>query len=202
LLDAAKTLQEMSKPGSPISPTDVAELMLARNPRRPFPDAVADLYEWICRNRVRLWCNDNLVSPDFAITSLRLVARSEADGRWRVDAVPAGGIGWAPGSYTFAFDADDIRRALGHAVKPELQPAIQLVVDAMIASFPPWGDPGTRSEKEAHRILSEKHKIHVVTPESGQAPAGYTGVARSTYSAAVKHIRQSPVTASSSLSRD
>lgn len=189
----------MSKPASPISPTDGAELMLARSPRRPFPDAVADLYEWVVRNRVRLWCNGNLVSPDFAVTSLRLVARSEADGRWRVDVVPAGMIGWAPGSYTFVLDANEIRRALGHGEKPELQPAIQLVVNALVTSFPPDGNPGSLSAKKVHQLLRESHKIHVGT---GQAPVGHTAVARSTYSAAIKHIRQSPVTASSSLSRD
>jgi hypothetical protein len=102
------------RPISPISPTDALKSVLSRDPNRSIHDVAQDLTEWIRRNRCRLWCNDNLVPPHFTATSLIMVARTEADGRPRVDVVPAGGVGWAGSQKTFTFelDADDVRALL------------------------------------------------------------------------------------------
>jgi hypothetical protein len=103
-------LNTTPRPVSPISPTEALKWVLSQNPNRPIHDAVQDLNEWARRNRVQLWCNGNLVPPHFIVTSLQMVARTEADGRPQVDVVPAGpGVGWDPKVYNFELDDDEVR---------------------------------------------------------------------------------------------
>jgi hypothetical protein len=99
-------------PTSPISPTEALKLALSRDPHRSIHDVVQDLTEWIRRNRCRLWCNGNLLSPDYIATSLVVVARTEADSRPRADVVSSVRELWVQQVYKFEFDADEVRALL------------------------------------------------------------------------------------------
>ncbi|RXH34357.1 hypothetical protein XH99_01005 [Bradyrhizobium nanningense] len=173
-----------SLPAEPISPTEALELVRSQG-SRSIDDAVADLNEWIRRKRVRLWCDDELVPPSFIMRSLVMVTVPDADGRPRVDVLPAGGIGWKSTGYTFKLDADEVRALLppssasvatgsDQAPKPR-EGTAEWVYEQMIADQS-WrnGEPGyarrlyerrpaciTAGEKRLANLISE-HKAEVV----------------------------------------
>ena len=60
--------------------------------------AVEQLYFAWCENRARLWCNGNVVPPNFIRTDLVVQAVQEPDGRWRLELIPSR-IAWEPGTY-------------------------------------------------------------------------------------------------------
>jgi hypothetical protein len=124
----AETADEHStapRQNSPISPIGATNLVLSSSPNRSIHDVIQDLVEWARRNKCRLWCNGNVVAPHFIATSLQMVVVTEADGRPRVDVVPAGAVGWVQQVYKFEFDADELRTLLppaARAVKPNTTP--------------------------------------------------------------------------------
>jgi hypothetical protein len=59
-------------------------------------------------NDCRLWCNGNLLPPQYIATALRLIAVPEVDGRWRGEIVSAVREAWEPGTYIFELDETEV----------------------------------------------------------------------------------------------
>jgi hypothetical protein len=78
-------------------------------------------------NKCRLWCNDNLLPADYVANSLRVVARTDANRRWRADVVSSVREAWEDKVYNFEFDAEEVRallrRAEAHAPSAAEPPA-------------------------------------------------------------------------------
>jgi hypothetical protein len=83
------------------SPTTVLRLLIAEG--LSAPEAADRLNTEIRTNKRRLWCNGNLLPVDYIVTSLVVVARPEADGRWRADVVSSRNEAWQqpPDFYVF-----------------------------------------------------------------------------------------------------
>jgi hypothetical protein len=103
-----------------ISPTEALQLLL---PAYKAPDAAAALTEAAYRNRCRLWCNDGLLGADYIATALKIVARPEADGRWRAEVVSTAREAWEhpPDHYRFELDEAEVRTLLPEQ-KPRKKP--------------------------------------------------------------------------------
>ena len=94
------------RPISPVSPTEALKLLLDSNPS--IHAAAERLTTAMRTNECRLWCNGNLLSPDYIATSLVVVARTEADGRPRADVVSSVREPWVRQVYKFEFDAEEV----------------------------------------------------------------------------------------------
>src|SRR6266480_2342793 len=142
------------RPISPILPTGALRLMLSSDPNRSIHDAAKDLTDWTHRNKCRLWCNGNLLPPDYIATSLMIVARIEADGRPRADVVSSTREAWVRQAYNFELDADEIR-----ALLPPLKP------------LPPTPQPNTASQGEGETRTKPETRIKTqawITEEAGR----------------------------------
>jgi hypothetical protein len=64
--------------------------------------------------KCRLWCDGNELPVAYIVTSLRVVARTEAVGRWRADVVSSTREAWEKpaASYVFEFEADEVKALL------------------------------------------------------------------------------------------
>jgi hypothetical protein len=63
-------------------------------------------------NECRLWCNGNLLAPDYIAKALIVVACLEKDGRWRGDVVSSRREAWDPdyGPYHFGLDPAEVKK--------------------------------------------------------------------------------------------
>ena len=77
-------------------------------------------------NKCRLWCDGNVVSVAYIVTSLVAVARTEADDRWRADIVSSTGEVWEKpaASYVFEFEADEVKALLPSPPEPQPEPPV------------------------------------------------------------------------------
>src|SRR6267154_2481463 len=87
-----------------IDPTRALQLLSVFNPH----EAAASLTEAAYANKCRLWCNGNLLPPQYIATSLRLVAIPEPDGRWRGEVVSAVREAWESATYVFELDETEV----------------------------------------------------------------------------------------------
>ena len=101
-----------------ISPTDALRIFL---PELSAHEAALQLTLAVHGNKCQLWCNGNLLPVDYVANSLRVVARTEPDGRWRAEVVSSVREAWEGKVYSFEFDADEVTALLPRA-KAEPQP--------------------------------------------------------------------------------
>ena len=106
-------------PQAAISPTEALYLLLPAC--RTAHAAAVWLTDATYANDCRLWCNGNLLPPDYITTSLKVVARAEPDGRWRADVVSSIREAWEPGVYRFEYDDGEVRALLPRR-KPRQKP--------------------------------------------------------------------------------
>jgi hypothetical protein len=74
--------------------------------------AAARLTTAVQSNECRLWCNGDLLPPQYIATALRLIAISDVDGRWRGEIVSAVREAWEPISYVFVLDEAEVATLL------------------------------------------------------------------------------------------
>jgi hypothetical protein len=67
-------------------------------------------------NGVRLWCDGNLLSPNYIGTQLVVQASNDIDGRWRGVIVPAGGA-WEDIPYRWEMDAAEVANPAASALR-------------------------------------------------------------------------------------
>jgi hypothetical protein len=74
--------------------------------------------------KCRLWCDGNELPVAYIVTSLLVVARTEADGRWRADVGSSTREAWEKpaASYVFEFEADEVNALLPPTPEPPLAP--------------------------------------------------------------------------------
>jgi hypothetical protein len=106
--------KQATKAPERISPTEALRLLL---PEFSPHAAAARLTTAIRANECRLWCNGDVVPVAYIATSLIMVARTEADDRWRADVVSSSREAWERPRdfYVFEFDADEVRALLPRA---------------------------------------------------------------------------------------
>lgn len=77
--------------------------------------------------KCRLWCDGNELPVAYIVTSLRVVARTEAVGRWRADVVSSTREAWEKpaASYVFEFEADEVKALLPPTPEPPPAPKPQ-----------------------------------------------------------------------------
>jgi hypothetical protein len=167
-----------------ITPTSAVTLLSGSYPS--FSAAAARLTKAMRDGEVRVWCNCREVPRHYVVSSLSVVVSTDQDGRPRAD------IGttdhWASDAvYIFAFDADEVQ-----ALMPSpLSPTVQLVVDAMVATFPPFGDPGRMREAVILRRLLDERGLWIGDQDPERSdPRIRDKAARSTYLLARRHIRR------------
>ena len=82
-------------------------------------DAADRLNTGMRTKKCRLWCDGNELPVAYLVTSLLVVARPEADGRWRADVVSSTLKAWEKpaASYVFEFEVDEVT-ALRRKPKP------------------------------------------------------------------------------------
>jgi hypothetical protein len=99
-----------------ISITEALEILL---PTYPAHDAAVRLTAATHANKCRLWCNNNLLAPDYVTKALKVVAHVEEDGRWRAEVVSGAREAWQcqPGDYRFELDAEEVKALLPQAQK-------------------------------------------------------------------------------------
>jgi hypothetical protein len=148
------------RPISPISPTGALELLLSSGQYCAIHDAAKDLTEWTHRNKCRLWCNGNLLRPDYITDSLRIVARTEADDRPRAEVVSSVREAWEGGrtAYTFELDADEVKRQLLLLIQPKSSspPAQPSLPASEPAPSPPEASATRETERQQLLRLPEK----------------------------------------------
>ena len=103
-------LNTTPRPISPIAPTEALKLLLES--KFSIHAAAARLTTAIRTNECRLWCNENLLPPDYIAMSLMIVGRTEADGRPRADVVSSAREAWVQQAYNFELDTDEVRALL------------------------------------------------------------------------------------------
>jgi hypothetical protein len=123
------------RPISPISPTGALKLLL--DSKLSIHAAAARLTTAMHTNECRLWCNDNLLPPHYIVTSLVVVARTEADGRPRADVVSGVREAWVQQVYNFEFDADEVRALLPPLKSSPESPPAARAIEPTAAPVPP-----------------------------------------------------------------
>src|SRR5262245_554803 len=95
-----------------ISPTKALHILMAEG--LSGHDAADRLNTAARTNKCRLWCNGEVVPVDYVVTSLAVVARTEADSRWRADIVSTRHMAWEEpaGSYVLEFDTEGVKALL------------------------------------------------------------------------------------------
>jgi len=128
-------LNTTPRPNSPMSPTEALELLLES--KFFIHAAAARLTTATHTNECRLWCNENLLAPDYISMSLMIVARTEADGRPRADVVSSVREAWVPQAYNFEFDADQVRALLPQLKSSPRSSPAAMVTEPRAAPAPP-----------------------------------------------------------------
>jgi hypothetical protein len=133
-----------------ISPTEALHLLMTGG--LSAHKAAARLTAGAYENDCRLWCNGNLLPAEYIATSLKVVARPEADGRWRADVMSTRDIGWQQprDSYVFEFD-DEVKALLRSSPAP--------------APLPPPPSPPERS-KPLQESPSEKAEKWLISMQA------------------------------------
>jgi hypothetical protein len=92
-----------------LSPTEALCLLMGGG--LSAADAADRLNTGMRTNKCRLWCDGNVVPVAYIVTSLLVVARTEADDRWRADVVSSTREAWKKpaASYVFEFEADEVK---------------------------------------------------------------------------------------------
>jgi len=118
-------------------------------------DAVDRLNTGIRTKKCRLWCDGNELPVAYIVSSLVVVARTEADGRWRADVVSSTREAWEKpaASYVFEFEADEVKAMLAPTPEPQPEP------------LPPAKPQPNKKVKRARRSRRRKPK----PPESDKA---------------------------------
>jgi hypothetical protein len=100
-----------SEPQRRISVTQALEMLL---PVYRAHDAAVQLSLASCANKCRLWCNGELLAPDYITMALKVVARPEEDGGWRAEVVSSTREAWEhpPDYYRWELDAAEVKALL------------------------------------------------------------------------------------------
>jgi hypothetical protein len=131
-------------------------------------DAADRLNTGMHTNKCRLWCDGNLLLPDYIATSLIVVAKLEAHGRWRADVVSSTREAWEKpaASYVFEFKADEVKALLPPTPEPQPEPPP--------APKPPPKKKVKRARRRRRRKPkppeSEKAKPSEATPPAPKQP--------------------------------
>src|SRR4029077_356435 len=105
-----------------LSPTEALCLLMASG--LSAYDAADRLNTGMRTTKCRLWCGGNELPVAYIVTSLLVVARTEADGRWRADVVSSTREAWEKpaASYVFEFEADEVQVLLPPTPEPQPEP--------------------------------------------------------------------------------
>jgi hypothetical protein len=128
-----------------LSPTEA--LCLLKGGGLSAHDAADRLNTGMRTNKCQLWCDGKVVPVAYTVTSLLVVARTEADGRWRAEVVSSTREAWekAAASYVFEFEADEVKALLPTTAGPQREP-------------PPAPEPEPKDKKLAGRRRRRKPK--------------------------------------------
>jgi hypothetical protein len=94
-----------------ISVTEALKILL---PTYQVHDAAVQLTMATHANKCRLWCNGNLLAPDYIAKALKIVAHVEKDGRVTGDVVSSTREAWQPqqDGYRFELDTAEVKALL------------------------------------------------------------------------------------------
>ena len=110
-----RTAKPSPKPGIRISIEDALHVLL--DAYRPH-EGTERINAALRANSMRLWCNGNVVPPDFICTHLVVQAVHESDGRPRAKIVPIRSLDDKPDAYAFEVDEAEVMALLPPPRRP------------------------------------------------------------------------------------
>jgi hypothetical protein len=179
--------KQSQKPKPDISFGDAFQLFLSvlPSPHR----AVERLYAAWCEEDCHLWCEGNLLDPNYIRRLLTVEARPEGDGRWRAEIKPVRGENWDKSTYNWelsTFEVAALLADLSSDADPEVvEQLIEEKVSAAVAALAipkdgidgrdgavgPVGPPGKDADPEVVKQLIDE-RLSAAATSSQQRKRG------------------------------